>query len=181
MELSGSRLVSKTGGKSSFPSKAPEGLKAAILVISDSAAAGRRADRSGRLIRERLAAYGVDEPELRIVPDEREDIAQELREFADQACHLVLTTGGTGLGPRDVTAAATREVLDREAPGIAEAMRNYGQRRTPYAMLSQCAAGIRGATLIVNLPGSTSGVDESLSAIFPALFHAFPIMAGGSH
>lgn len=181
MEILGCKLLDKKGGKSSFPAGAPAGLTVAIIVVSDSTAAGNRVDQSGKLIRERLADYGVNDPKLLTLPDERDQISQTLIELAEGVCDLVLTTGGTGLGPRDVTAAATRDVIDREAPGIAEAMRSYGQRRMPFAMLSQGVAGVRGSTLIINLPGSPAGVDESMTAIFPAIFHAFPIMDGEGH
>lgn len=181
MEILGCKLISKKGGKSSFPADAPSGLKVAIVVVSDSTAEGIRVDQSGALIRERLEDYGIHDPKLLTLPDERSQISQALVELASGGQDLVLTTGGTGLGPRDVTAAATRDIIEREAQGIAEAMRNYGQRRMPFAMLSQGVAGVRGKTLIINLPGSTAGVDESMTAIFPAVFHAFPIMDGEGH
>ena len=115
-----------------------------------------------------------------ILPDDAAAISNMLTELA-KTYDLILTTGGTGLGPRDVTAEATRTILDREALGIMEAMRSYGQRRTPFAMLSQGVAGVRGKSLIINLPGSPAGVEESMAAIFPGIFHAFPIMDGGGH
>ncbi len=151
------------------------------MVVSDSTAAGTRVDISGQLIRERLHSYGINDTGIHVVADERDALANILIELADGGCDLILTTGGTGLGPRDVTAAATRAILDIEAPGITEAMRTYGQRRTPFAMLSQGVAGVRGRSLIINFPGSPAGVDESISAIFPGVFHAFPIMGGAGH
>ncbi len=181
MEILGCRLLDKKGGKSSMPAGAPAGLKAAVVIISDSAAAGTRVDKSGALICERFALYGISDPKMLTVPDERDRISQALIHLAAEGCDLVVTTGGTGLGPRDVTAAATRDVIDREAPGIAEAMRSYGQRRMPFAMLSQGVAGVRGRTLIINLPGSPAGVDDCMTAIFPGVFHAFPIMDGQGH
>jgi len=181
MEILGCRLLDKKGGKSSFPSAAPEGLRVGILVISDSTAGGTRVDKSGQLIREKLEGYGVPAVQIVTLPDEQDEIGKALIELSEAGCDLVLTTGGTGLGPRDVTAAATRQVIDREAPGIAEAMRGYGQKRTPFAMLSQGVAGIRGKTIIINFPGSTAGVDDCMSAIFPAIFHVFPIIVGGGH
>jgi cyclic pyranopterin monophosphate synthase len=180
MEISGCRLLAKKGGKSSFPSNAPAGLRASIVVISDSTAAGTRVDLSGQRIRERLSDYGLEASPTVILPDDAAAISSTLTELAKNH-DLILTTGGTGLGPRDVTAEATRAILDREAPGITEAMRSYGQRRTPFAMLSHGVAGVRGKSLIINLPGSVAGVEESMAAIFPAIFHAFPIMDGGGH
>ena len=104
-----------------------------------------------------------------------------MEEFIQQGVKLIITTGGTGLGPRDVTVEATREVIDREIPGIMEAARSFGQRRTPYAMLSRGLAGQKGDTIIVNLPGSSRGVEESLDAVFPAVLHAYKMMGGGGH
>jgi cyclic pyranopterin phosphate synthase len=104
-----------------------------------------------------------------------------LLKWCDEGVRLIMTTGGTGLGPRDVTVEATREIMEREIPGIMEAGRAYGQGRTPYAMLSRGIAVQRGRTLIMNLPGSSNGVRETLNAIFPAVLHAYPMMGGGGH
>lgn len=182
LEISSVRLIEKRGGRSEFTERVLRPLRAAILVISDSAAAGKRKDRAGKAIAERLASEPVDVVAMELLPDETTSIASTLRRLADEeGLDLILTTGGTGLGPRDVTAEATREVIDREVPGIAEAMRDYGQRRTPYAMLSRGVAGVRGRTLIVNLPGSTRGATESIQALLPGLIHAFPMLQGGGH
>lgn len=181
MEILTCRLLSKQGGKSSFPRRAAEGLRAAVLVASDSAAAGTRDDKSGRMLIERLSEAGFHVGDTIIVRDDEDAIAAQLQTLANDGVNLVLTTGGTGLGPRDVVVAATRKVVTREAPGIAEALRGYGQRRTPFAMMSQGIAGIAGRTLIVNLPGSPSSVEDAMHALFPALFHAFAMMDGGGH
>lgn len=180
VEIGGTRLVSKTGGKSGFREKIPAGFRAAVLVSSDSTAAGRREDKSGKSILERLRGLGIT-AEIAVVPDDQAVIAEALRGFCDNGTHLVLTTGGTGLGPRDVTVEATAGVIEREIPGIMEAARAHGQRRTPYAMLSRGLAGQRGRTLIVNMPGSSRGVEESLDAVFPAILHAFKMMRGAGH
>jgi cyclic pyranopterin monophosphate synthase len=180
VEILETRLASKTGGKSSFVERVPEGFRAAVLVASDSTAAGRRQDKSGRLIAERLMGLGID-AECAVVPDDRALIAARIAGFCSEGFHLVLTTGGTGLGPRDVTVEATAEVIEREIPGIMEAARCHGQRRTPYAMLSRGVAGQRGRTIVINLPGSSKGVEESLDAIFPAVLHAYKMMRGGGH
>jgi len=180
LEISGVRLESKRGGKSDFSDRPPEGFRAAVIVTSDGTAAGKREDRSGVIIRERLESYGL-EPAYEILPDKEEQIVALLEKFAGEDYDLVLTTGGTGLGPRDVTVEATRRVIDREIPGIAEAARVHGQSRTPYAMLSRGLAGLCGSTMIVNLPGSSRGAAESLDALLPALFHAYPMMRGGGH
>lgn len=174
-------LVEKRGGKSSFHDSIPAGFKVAVIVTSDGTAALTREDKSGKAIVERLASYGVSHPDYVILPDDRERIVLTLRRFASEGYHMLVTTGGTGLGPRDVTVEATREIIDREIPGISETMRRFGQARTPYAMLSRGLAGLCGKTLIVNLPGSSRGVEESMDALFPALFHAYPMMTGGGH
>ncbi|HSH12548.1 MAG TPA: molybdopterin-binding protein, partial [Desulfurivibrionaceae bacterium] len=117
-----------------------------------------------------------------ILPDDREIIAARLKKLADQeGFQLVFTTGGTGLGPRDVTPEATLTVLDRPVPGIVEAIRRHGKERTPYAMLSRGEAGLRGDCLIINLPGSSRGAQESLQALFPGVLHIFPMMQGKGH
>lgn len=180
MEIVLTRLVEKTGGKSDWIEKLPKDLKAAVIVSSDSTAKGTRSDKSGRLIEERLRTQGLT-PDYVVLPDEAPQIKAKMEELIRQGVRLIITTGGTGLGPRDVTVEATREVIDREVPGIMEAARGFGQRRTPYAMLSRGLAGQKGGALIINLPGSSRGVEESLDAIFPAVLHAYKMMGGGSH
>ena len=181
LEIAHVRLLEKRGGKSDR-GKAPKAIRASVLVISDSVSAGRRKDASGAEIVAILATHGVSASAPAAVPDEREVIERTLRRLSDEeACDLVLTTGGTGLGPRDVTVEATRAVIEREAPGIAEAARGFGQAREPKAMFSRAIAGVRGRTLIVNLPGSPKGVRESLAALLPALLHAAAMVAGGGH
>lgn len=181
LEILTCRLLKKTGGKSSYPKDAPAGLTAAVVVASDRAAAGERDDRSGQIIQQRLRDWGIADAPIVIVPDDQQQLTAKLTELADGGTRLILTTGGTGFGPRDVTVEATREVIEREAVGIGEAMRAYGQKRTPYSMMSRGVAGIRGRSLVINLPGAPGGVEDSMTAIFPAVFHAFGMMDGGAH
>ena len=148
-------------------------FSAGILTISDKGSRGEREDLSGPEIRRLLASIPARVEAYEVVPDEEEIIARKLMEYADRkGLHLILTTGGTGLSPRDVTPEATRRVLDKEVPGIAEAMRAEGMKITPTAMLSRAAAGIRGRSLIINLPGSPRAVRENLMVVLPALKHA---------
>lgn len=151
-------------------------MKAAVLTVSDGVAAGEREDESGDLLAELLAAEGY-ELVRRVVPDERDTIAAALRALADEA-RLVLTTGGTGVGPRDVTPEATTDVVDRQVPGIAEALRADSAARTPHGLLARGVAGVAGATLVVNLPGSTGGCRDGFAVLRPALEHALELLAG---
>lgn len=151
-------------------------LRAGILTISDKGARGERADSSGAAIRELLSPL-AQVAAYEVVPDEAEAIADRLRRWADElALDLILTTGGTGLSPRDVTPEATLQVVERLVPGLAEAMRQDGRQHTPMAMLGRAVAGVRGRTLIVNLPGGEKGVRENLATILPVLPHALEVL-----
>ena len=150
-----------------------------ILTISDKGARGEREDRSGPVIRDIMVNAGAEVAAMAIVPDERELIAGKLAEWADGGrMDIILTTGGTGLAKRDVTPEATLQVIDRNVPGIAEAMRAVSLAKTPMAVLSRAVSGLRGDCLIVNLPGSPGAVTECLEAVLPALPHAVEIVKG---
>lgn len=149
----------------------------AVITASDKGSKGLREDKSGEVIRQMLLPWG-DVSEYHIVPDEKEKLAELMCQLADKKIDLIITTGGTGLSPRDVTPEATRMVIQREVPGIPEAMRRESMKITSRAMLSRGIAGIRGQTLIINLPGSPKGVKENLEVVLPALDHALEILTG---
>jgi molybdenum cofactor biosynthesis protein MoaC len=180
IEISTIKLVNKEGGKSSFKNKFPNAIKAAVFVCSDSIFAGDKEDRSGKIIVEKLESYGVETSHYEIIPDEL-DVIQERTKALAKENQLIIFTGGTGLSPRDVTPEALSPLLESRIPGIEEAIRNYGQQRMPYAMLSRTVAGTLGKTVILALPGSTNGARESMDAIFPHLLHIFHILKGKNH
>lgn len=182
MEISSVVLVEKRGGKTDFVSELDRKLRGAVLVMSDSISAGTKSDESGKIMVERLRKEGIEVEDYMIIPDDTELIKENLIRYADRMkLDLVLTTGGTGFSPRDFSPEATAQVIEREIPGIPETLRAYGQERTLYSMLSRGKAGIRGTTIIVNLPGSRKGVKDSLNALFPGILHAFKMLWMGGH
>ncbi|RKY07527.1 MAG: molybdenum cofactor biosynthesis protein [Planctomycetota bacterium] len=157
-------------------------IKAAILTISDSCSQGTRRDQSGPAIKDILISENIDVGEILILPDDRDQIAARLESLCDAGdTDIIITTGGTGLGPRDVTPEATLSICDRIVPGLMEASRAEGYKKTPRAILSRGCAGIRNATLIINLPGSVKAVTECMQIIGPILPHAVKMMQGAGH
>ena len=157
-------------------------IKAAVLTISDSCSAGTRRDLSGPAVKDMLTSANIDAGEILVVGDDRDRIAAKLKSLCDAGdIDVIITTGGTGLGPRDVTPEATLGICDRIVPGLMEASRAEGYRKTPKAILSRGCAGIRSGTLIINLPGSVKAVTECMEIIGPILPHAVKMMHGGGH
>jgi molybdenum cofactor synthesis domain-containing protein len=153
--------------------------KAGILTLSDKGAAGQRKDASGPLIREILSGLGIHVETMEVIPDDLELIRERLSAWSGETgLDLIITTGGTGLSPRDVTPEATLSVIDRRVPGMEEVMRAESMKKTPHAMISRAVAGARGRTLIINLPGSPKAARECLEAVLPALPHALDKLGG---
>jgi cyclic pyranopterin phosphate synthase len=176
------KLLEKSGGMKDFYEKYTQPLKAVVIVISDSVSKGERRDKSGKLAVERLNSSGFEVVDYRVIPDDASQIESSLIIACDERkVDLVLTCGGTGLGPHDITPEATGRLLDKEVIGISEALRMHGQKRTPLSMLSRGAAGVRGKTVIVNLPGSVKAVSESLDALIPGILHASKMLGGHGH
>ncbi len=181
VEIHHIKLLEKRGGKSDFTKDTGAKIKAAVVVCSDTIAAGKKEDKAGKTIIAQLESFGVDIAEYTVIPDETHLIQEKTKAYVTQGMDLVIFTGGTGLSPRDVTPEALKPLLERNIPGIEESIRSYGQARTPYAMLSRSVAGMMGSSLILALPGSTRGAAESMEAIFPEVLHIFQVAQGSRH
>lgn len=179
MEIGSIKLETKTGGKSS----ATEGYRpqTSIIVVSDSVSSGRAVDRSGQLLREGFEAAGCPIGEVKVIADNQEEIIAVIDEWTAGCVELIVTTGGTGLGPRDVTVDALLPKFSRRLPGIEQALFNWGQGKTRTAMLSRLVAGMVGSTMVICLPGSTGAAGDAIEVLLPALFHAFTMMKGEGH
>jgi cyclic pyranopterin monophosphate synthase len=179
------KLLDKTGGKRDFIESLNKKINVAIFVISDSTFNGTRVDKSGKIIIDRLKNTYATNTEIvgyEILPDNIDKIKASLIKYSDEKkVDLIITSGGNGFSKRDVTPEATKMVIDKEANGISETIRSYGQRRTPLSMLSRGISGTRDKTLIVNLPGSTKAVSESLDLLLPSIFHVFNMLGGKGH
>jgi len=181
VEISTIRLVSKSGGKSDLKNDSISNLRCAVIVCSDTVSAGKNEDGSGKKIIDKLSLLNVSIEIYKIIPDEVSAIQSIAKELSEEGFQLVLFTGGTGLSPKDLTPDAISPLLDREIPGVMEAARNYGQQRTSFAMLSRGVAGFIKNTLVITLPGSPRGAEETMDAIFPAILHVFKVAEGKRH
>jgi cyclic pyranopterin phosphate synthase len=180
VEIRNIRLLEKKGGKSDFSNRSAL-PKTAVVVCSDSISNGIGVDRSGRKMIEKLEKLNIQVVDYSIIPDDKNLIQEKLRNLSDLGHQLILITGGTGIGKKDVTPEAVLELIDQELPGIAETARQYGQLRVPTSMLSRSVAGLMGQTLIIAMPGSTGAVTEYMDALFPHVLHVFPVLEGHRH
>jgi cyclic pyranopterin monophosphate synthase len=181
IEISTIKLESKKGGKTDYAQKFTEEIKTAIIVCSDSIAAGKGEDKAGKMIMTKLEKANINTALYEIMPDDFLEIQSKAKQLSDAHFQLIVFCGGTGLSPRDVTPDAIKPLLTKEIPGIMDAARNYGQQRTPYAMLSRGIAGFINNSLVITLPGSLNGAAESMDAIFPYLLHVFQVAKGMRH
>ncbi|EZQ18762.1 bifunctional molybdenum cofactor biosynthesis protein MoaC/MoaB [Pseudomonas sp. G11-1] len=179
LEITDGRLLEKTGGKSQFRRYLRAPLSAAVIVLSDSVAAGRKPDTAGRSVQVGLSAAGFEPVHYQVLPDEPTQLRDAVQTQLAQGIALVITVGGTGVGPRDCTVETVQPLLTTELPGMMEAARDFGQRRTPYAMMSRGVAGLAGDTLLITFPGSRRGAEETLAALLPGLVHLLEVCRAG--
>ncbi|MFN3939116.1 MAG: bifunctional molybdenum cofactor biosynthesis protein MoaC/MoaB [Chitinophagales bacterium] len=176
LEIKSIRLIEKKGGKSGYKDVLKNKVRTAIIVCSDTISAGKKEDRAGKAIIQKLEPFEVSIETYVIIPDEA-----LIKSLLAQNIQLILITGGTGLSKRDITPEAVKPLIEREIPGMMEAARSYGQQRMPYAMLSRGVAGMIGDTVIITLPGSTRGAEETMDALFPYVLHIFKVAGGAQH
>lgn len=181
LEISTIKLLQKKGGRSDFNDKLSFNLKCAVVVCSDSVADGTKQDFAGKAVAQKLQYHGLNATTYAVIPDELETIQSKAKQLSEENYNLVLFTGGTGLYRRDVTPEAIEPLFTRNIPGIMEAARSYGQERMPYAMLSRGVSGFINDTLVLTLPGSTRGAEETMDALFPYIIHIFRVAEGLRH
>lgn len=179
--ISDLKLLEKTGGKTDFIDEMKQPIQSVVIVLSDTVFAGKKEDKAGKNVIEVLKKYNITLKDYTILPDEPEKLKAKIDKCIEEKVDLILTVGGTGLGARDKTVETVKPLLDTEIPGIMEAARNYGQKRTPYSMLSRGVAGLVKNTLIITLPGSSRGALESVNALFPGVLHIFSVLRKDPH
>lgn len=173
VRIGGIHLITKSGGKSDIKHSWSSGLTSAVVTVNAAVLSGKTTDTSGDVIAGHLARHGLATPKRLVIEESRESIRAAAETLVHQGVRLILFSGGSGLQPTDVTPDVMEELIDREVPGIMETIRNYGQQRTPYALLGRGVAGFSGESLIITLPGSIRGADESMHAVFPQILHVF--------
>lgn len=181
VEISNIKLVQKSGGKSDKSGMDTSVINCAVIVCSDTVSEGKQEDVSGKKVIQKLEQWGVTVAHYEIIPDDYDQIQQLVKKFSAERCKLIILSGGTGLSPRDITPEAVAPLIDRPIPGIMETARQYGQQRTPFAMLSRGVSGFVKNSLVITLPGSVKGVSETMDALFPQILHVFKVADGSRH
>lgn len=181
VEIANIKLVQKLGGKSDKSVMDTSAINCAVVVCSDTVSAGKQEDVSGKTVIQKVEQWGVTVTHYEIIPDDQDQIQQLVKKFSAEGCKLILLSGGTGLSPRDITPETVASLIDRPIPGIMETARQYGQQRTPFAMLSRGVSGFVKNSLVITLPGSVKGVTETMDALFPQILHVFKVADGSRH
>ena len=181
IEIRNIKLEQKKGGKSDYNKSKIQDIKAAVIVCSDTVSAKQKEDTAGKFLVNQLNEIGIEHVEYVVISDDKLGITKTCKKWVHSGTNLILFTGGTGLSNRDNTPEAIKPLLDKELPGVAEQLRNYGMQRMPYAMLSRSIAGVISNSIVVTFPGSLGGVKDGMAAIFPAILHAFQVLKNEPH